>query len=79
VARTAKARKRPGLLYRQAQLRGLLGGSRPWMILWVVLAGRRLLRRLTTDAPEIVYSEELADGQTIVVSAGEREPRVLGG
>lgn len=79
MARKAKAKKRPGLLYRQAQLRGLLGGSRPWLILWVVLAGRRLLRRITRDAPEIVYSEELADGQTIIVSASDREPRVLGG
>ena len=79
MARKAKAKKRPGLLYRQAQLRGLLGGSRPWMMLWIVLAGRRLLRRLTRDAPEIVYTEELVEGQTIVISASEREPRILGG
>jgi hypothetical protein len=68
-----------GLLYRQAQVRGLLGGSRPWTILWAVLAVRRLLKRLMRDEPEIVYSEELRPGEAIVISGKDREPRILGG
>jgi hypothetical protein len=72
------ARKK-SLLYRQAQVRGLLGGSRPWTILWGVLAVRRLLKRLLRDEPEVVYSEELLPGEAIVISAKERVPKVIGG
>jgi hypothetical protein len=68
-----------GLFYRQAQMRGLVGGSRPWTILWAVLATRRLLKRLLRDDGEVVYREELEPGETIVISAEGREPRVLGG
>ena len=71
--------KKKSLLYRQAQVRGLLGGSRPWTILWAVLAVRRLLKRLLRDEPEVVYSEELLPGDTLVISGTDREPRVLGG
>ena len=77
MARKVKPKK--SFLYRQAQVRGLLGGSRPWAILWGVLFARRLLKRLFTDEPEIVYSEDLLDGQTIVISAADREPRIIGG
>lgn len=72
-----KAKRRPGLLYRQAQLRGLLGGSRPWMILWSALAARRLLKRLTSDRPEILDTITVEPGQTIVVSNRAREPKVI--
>jgi len=67
-----------GFLYRRAQLRGLLGGSRPWLVLWVVMATWRVLRRLTRDTPEIAFREELHDGETLVISAVDRVPRVLG-
>ena len=73
----AKGTKRPSLLYRQAQLRGLLGGSRPWMILWSVLAARRVLKRLTSDRPEILDTFVLEPGQAIVVSNRDREPTVI--
>jgi hypothetical protein len=58
-----------GYLFRRAQMKGLLGGSRPWLYLWLTLAGFRLLRRITRDKPEILYSEELKDGDALVVSA----------
>lgn len=69
---------RSGFLYRRAQLRGLLGGSRPWMVLWVVLTGWRLMKRLTRSTPEIAFCEELHEGQTLVISIADREPRVIG-
>jgi len=65
-------------LYRRAQLKGLLGGSRPWMVVWVVILAARILRRLTKEKPEIVYSEELRPGETLVISSKEREPKVIG-
>jgi hypothetical protein len=76
MAKKAKG-KPPGLLHRQAMLRGLIGGSRPWMILWSVLATRRLLKRLTGDRPEILQTVTLEDGQAIVVSTRRVEPKVI--
>ena len=67
----------PGYLYRRAQMRGLFGGSRPWTIVWTVLLGARLLRRVFRDKPDIVFSEELADGETLVISTKDREARVF--
>lgn len=78
MARKAKTKKK-GYIHRQAQLRGLIGGSRPWTILWVLLSARRVLKRVFSDAPEIVYSERLEPGETLVISSKEREPRVIGG
>lgn len=74
-----KAKKKKGYIHRQAQLRGLLGGSKPWTILWVLLSARRMLKRVFGDEPEIVYSEPLEPGQAVVISAKDREPRVIGG
>lgn len=74
-----KVKKKKSFLYRQAQVRGLLGGSRPWTILWGVLLAKRLLGRLLRDEPEIVYSEELAPGETLIISGEGRDPRILGG
>ena len=64
-------------LYRRAQLKGLFGGSRPWTIVWAALLGARLLRRVLRDKPEILYSEELAEGESLVITTKEREPRVF--
>lgn len=67
-----------GYLYRRAQAQGLLGGNRTWSIVWAVLFGLRLLRRLTKDEPKVVYSEELEPGQAIIIRNGDRPVRVLG-
>jgi hypothetical protein len=52
--------------------KGLLGGSRFWMI---VLGARllvKVLRKLGGSEPVVVYSEELAVGQAVVIA---NEPR----
>lgn len=72
-------RKRPGFVYRQAQVRGLLGGSKPWTYLWLLLAARRVLRRLARDEPEVVYREDLLPGESLVITAEGASPRVIGG
>ena len=74
----AKEKKKPGLIYRRAQIRGLVGGSRPWTILWGVLFARRMLKRFMKDEPEILYRTELKPGESLVISGKEREPRVVG-
>jgi hypothetical protein len=67
------------LLYRQAQLRGLLGGSRGWTVLWGLLFGARLVRRVTSDKPQVVYRQKIVPGQVLVIRNGDRPVRVLGG
>jgi hypothetical protein len=69
----------PGYVYRRAQTKGLLGGNRTWSIVWAVLFGLRILRRLTKDEPKVVYSEKLEPGQAIIIRHGDRPVRVLGG
>ena len=73
----AKDRKKPGFLYRRAQLKGLLGGSRPWTVLWGLLFARRMLKRFMKDEPEILFRTELKQGETLLISGKDREPRVL--
>lgn len=67
------------LLKARGLARGVLGGSRGWAVLWAVLTGVGLLRRWTRDKPEIVYSAPLREGEALVISGRDREPRVHGG
>jgi hypothetical protein len=65
-------------LFRRGLSKGVLGGSRPWLAVWVVLVGLRVLRRVLRDEPEVVYSEKLEPGETLVISAKDRRPKVIG-
>lgn len=66
-------------LRRRSMLAGPLGGSRHWTLLWALLVAARVFRRLTRPKPEILYSEKLLPGQSLVISGDGREPRVVGG
>lgn len=68
-----------GYLRRRAALAGPLGGSRRWTIVWAVLVAARLLRRLTKPKDEVVFSEKLLPGQSLLISGDDREPRIVGG
>lgn len=72
-----KGKDGPGLIHRQAQLRGLLGGSRFWFAVWSALAMRRLLKRLLGDHVEVLETITVEPGQAIIVSTKDREPRVI--
>jgi len=61
-------------LRRRAQFKGVVGGSRGWTILWAVLMGGRLLRRITSDAPEVVFSRKLQPGESVVIRSEHPEP-----
>ncbi len=61
-------------LRRRAQFKGVIGGSRGWTILWAVLIGGRLLRRATTDAPEVVFTRKLRTGESVVIRSDRPEP-----
>lgn len=66
-------------LRRRATLKGPLGGSKQWTLVWAALLGLRLLKRLTSSKPEILLTERLAPGESLLISGVDREPRVLGG
>jgi hypothetical protein len=59
-------------LFRTGIRRGLVGGSRPWMIVAMVAGSIRLFNRFRGEGPEIAYREELEPGQTLVIHL-ERE------
>jgi hypothetical protein len=63
---------------RRGVYRGLLGGSRPWTILWLLLAVRGAFYRLVRHEPEIVWRGKLETGETLIISGGDKEPRVIG-
>jgi hypothetical protein len=59
-------------LYRRGQLRGLFGGSKGWTLVWAVIFGARMLKKASTREPEVVYSEVLSPGETVVVRHEDR-------
>ena len=65
-------------LYRRAQVKGVFGGSRGWTVVWAVILGGRLVRRLTTAKPEVVYTSPLKPGEALVIRSGDRPVPVVG-
>lgn len=55
-------------LYRRGQMRGLLGGSKGWTIVWAVLFGARMLKKVGGREPKTVYSEVLGAGETLLIT-----------
>ena len=60
------------LLLRNGLRKGVLGGSRPWLVLGGVGLLLRVLKKLGGSEPEVVYCEELPVGSAIVIA---NEPR----
>ena len=62
-------------LFRQGLRRGLLGDSRPWLVVFMITGALRLLGRLAGRQEKVVFREELREGTSIVITHGtEREP-----
>ena len=68
-----------GYLRRRAQMKGVVGGSRGWTILWAVLVGGRLLRRLTRDEAKVVFTRELRPGESLVIRSERPEAEPTAG
>ena len=62
-----------GRARRLAAARAGVGGGRIWLGLSLALTGLRLLRRMATRAPKVVYREELRPGEQLVVTHFPRE------
>jgi hypothetical protein len=60
------------LLLRNGLRKGVMGGSRPWLVLGGIGLLMRVLKKLSGSEPEVVYSEELPVGTAIIVA---NEPR----
>jgi hypothetical protein len=59
-------------LRRRAQLKGVVGGSRGWTLLWALLVGGRMLRRLTSEQPRTLFSRKLRPGEVVVIRSEGR-------
>ncbi len=55
-------------LTRMGITKGLLGGDRRWLALGGAALGLRALAKLALKEPKVVYSEELAPGQSVVIT-----------
>ena len=56
------------ILIRSGLRKGLLGGSKPWLIVGAAAGGIRLLGRMAAREPDVVYCEKLEPGERMVVS-----------
>lgn len=55
-------------LLRNGIRRGLLGGSRPWMVVGAVGLVLRVARKFAGNEPEVVFRDELKPGEAVVVA-----------
>ena len=56
-------------LRRNAVYKGLLGGSRGWMVVGAIVWAPRFIKRVTGRVPEFVAREVLRPGQTVCITA----------
>lgn len=68
-----------GYLRKRATLKGPLGGSRQWTLVWAILLGVRLFKRLTKPKEEVLLTHEIKPGEALLISGIDREPRIIGG
>ncbi len=59
---------------RRALRHGVLGGSGLWTTVWVVAVGIRLLRRLRSPRPELIFSRRVSPGEAFVIRGVAPEP-----
>lgn len=60
------------VLRRAGFRKGVLGGNRAFLVVWLVLTGIKLMKHLTGDEKQVVYSEELRPGEKLLIT---HEPR----
>ena len=62
------------LLFRNGFRRGLMGGNRFWLVMFGIAGTIRLIQRINDRESEVVFSEKLEPGESLVIAHG-REPR----
>jgi hypothetical protein len=58
------------LVRRNATYKGVLGGSRGWMGVFVVLGTARLFGKYVGREPQRLTTEKLAPGQSLLITTG---------
>lgn len=64
-------------LLRRGFQRGVLGGSRRWLVIGGAALGVKVLRKVAGAEPTVVYSEKLEPGEALVI-AHERDATMKG-
>lgn len=54
-------------LFRVGMRKGLVGGSRPWLVLGGLAGLGKLLGIMARNRPEVVYRGKLEPGQVVVI------------
>ena len=67
------------LLQRFAGARAVLGRSRRWTQLWLLVVVLRRLRRMRKGRPQVAFSYEIRPGDTLLIAGDGPEPRIVGG
>ena len=57
-----------GIVWRAAVRKGLWGGQRNWMTVFLVIGAVKALRRIAGGTHDVVYTEELKLGQSLVIT-----------
>jgi hypothetical protein len=58
-------------LVKAALSRGLFGDSTAWLVVAIVMGARFVVRKLSGDGPQLLFSEELGPHDTLVITAVE--------
>jgi hypothetical protein len=56
------------LIWRTSVRKGFFGGQQTWMTVFAVIGAVKAFRRFAGGTPDLVYSEELAPGQALVIT-----------
>ncbi len=56
------------LLWRTSVRKGFFGGSQTWMTMFAVVGAVKAFRRFAGSTPDVVYTEELAPGQALLIT-----------
>ena len=57
-----------GMLWRAAVRKGFWDGQRNWMTVFLVIGAIKTLRRIAGGTQDVVYTEELEPGQSLVIT-----------
>ena len=67
-----------GTVVRARMMRGALAGSRPWMVIAGISVARQVMRRFSGKSEQLLFSQKLEPGHTLVISNQEEGVSVSG-
>ena len=64
-------------LTRTGLRKGLLEGSRPWLVVGATAGVVRLASRVVRKTPDVVFCQELQPGEALVIKHAGGEPELI--